>query len=65
VVGFDDISLADMFHPSLTTISQPFRKIGFELMQSLISVISGDNPMPQTILTPDLVVRRSTGRVLS
>lgn len=65
VVGFDDISLADMFHPSLTTISQPFRKIGFELMQSLISVISGDNPMPQSILNPDLVVRRSTGRVLS
>jgi LacI family transcriptional regulator len=65
VIGFDDIALADMFHPSLTTISQPFRQIGFELMQSLISVISGENSLPQTILNPQLVVRRSTGAPLS
>lgn len=62
VVGFDDISLAGMVHPSLTTLSQPFRRIGFELMQSLFSVISGENAMPQTILSPELVVRQSTGK---
>jgi DNA-binding LacI/PurR family transcriptional regulator len=63
VIGFDDISLSDHWRPTLTTISQPFRKIGFSLMQSLISVISGVNALPQTMLEPRLVIRQSTGSV--
>lgn len=61
VIGFDDINLADHWHPSLTTISQPFRKIGFSLMQSLFSVISGENTLPQIMVVPELVIRQSTG----
>ena len=61
VIGFDDIILADHWQPSLTTIAQPFRKIGFELMQSLFSVISGENLLPQTMVEPKLVLRQSTG----
>lgn len=61
VIGFDDISLADHWHPALTTIAQPFRKIGFSLMQSLFSVISGENVLPQLLLEPNLVIRQSTG----
>ncbi|NMB88281.1 MAG: substrate-binding domain-containing protein, partial [Chloroflexi bacterium] len=61
VVGFDDISLANHWHPTLTTISQPFRKIGFALMQSLLAVISGGERLPQTVLEPGLVVRLSSG----
>jgi LacI family transcriptional regulator/LacI family repressor for deo operon, udp, cdd, tsx, nupC, and nupG len=62
VIGFDDISLADHWQPSLTTISQPFRKIGFTLMQSMLSILSGENPNPQTVLESRLVVRESSGR---
>lgn len=61
VIGFDDISLAKQWHPPLTTIAQPFRKIGFSLMQSLFSVISGENALPQTTLEPKLIIRQSTG----
>ncbi|NTU74952.1 MAG: LacI family transcriptional regulator [Anaerolineaceae bacterium] len=61
VIGFDDISLADHWQPSLTTIAQPFRKIGFSLMQSLFSVISGENQLPQSMVEPNLIVRQSTG----
>jgi LacI family transcriptional regulator len=61
VIGFDDISLANHWHPTLTTIAQPFREIGFALMQSLFSVISGANPLPQILLEPSLVIRQSTG----
>ena len=60
VIGFDDISLADHWQPSLTTISQPFRKIGFSLMQSLVSIISGEKSLPQTMVEPKLVIRQST-----
>jgi LacI family transcriptional regulator len=61
IIGFDDISLANHWRPALTTIAQPFRKIGFALMQSLFSVISGANPLPQILLEPSLVIRQSTG----
>ncbi len=33
VVGFDDINLAAHWHPSLTTVAQPFRRIGFEVVK--------------------------------
>jgi LacI family transcriptional regulator len=61
VIGFDDINLADHWHPPLTTIATPFRKIGFALMKSLFSIISGENVLPQTIMESNLVIRKSTG----
>ncbi|MHB8088685.1 MAG: LacI family DNA-binding transcriptional regulator [Anaerolineaceae bacterium] len=64
IIGFDDISLADHWQPSLTTIAQPFRKIGFALMQSLFSVISGEKVLPQIMVEPQLVIRQSTGEHL-
>lgn len=64
VVGFDDISLADHWQPSLTTIAQPFRKIGFALMQALFAVISGAKETPMTMVEPKLIVRQSTGPVI-
>lgn len=63
VIGFDDISLSDHWQPPLTTIAQPFRKIGFTLMESLFKVISGDTALPQTLVKPKLIIRQSTGRV--
>lgn len=61
VIGFDDISLANHWNPSLTTISQPFRKIGFTVMQSLFTMLSQKEPLLQTVIEPHLVVRQSTG----
>ncbi len=61
VIGFDDISLANHWRPPLTTIATPFRKIGFALMKSLFSVISGEDVLPQTMVEPRLVIRQSTG----
>ena len=63
VVGFDDISLADHWQPSLTTIAQPFRRIGFALMESVLKVISGEAVFPQALVEPKLIVRQSTGPV--
>lgn len=62
VIGFDDIALAEHWQPSLTTISQPFRKIGFELMHSLFSIINGEKTTPKTLLEPGLVIRQSTAQ---
>lgn len=64
VVGFDDISLADHWQPPLTTIAQPFRAIGFLLMQALLSVLAGEHANPQRIVDAKLVVRASTGKAV-
>ena len=61
VIGFDDIALAQHWQPALTTISQPFRSIGFSLMQSLLSIFDDENACPQVLLEPQLIVRQSTG----
>ena len=62
VIGFDDVSLATHWHPSLTTIAQPFRKIGFTVMQSLFAILAQKETLPQTVIEPHLIVRQSTGR---
>lgn len=61
VVGFDDIAPAHHWQPTLTTIAQPFREIGFLLMQALLAILSGANRNPQRLVEATLVQRASTG----
>lgn len=61
VVGFDDIRLANQWHPPLTTVAQPFRRLGFIAAQTLINMIAGKQVEQCTILEPHLVIRGSTG----
>lgn len=63
IVGYDDIRLASQWHPALTTISQPFRRLGFIATQNLIDMISGKQVNKQVILEPKLIVRGSSGRL--
>jgi LacI family transcriptional regulator len=62
VSGFDDIPLAEYTQPSLTTIRQPIYEIGRQLVNMLVSIISGKSPaVTQVILPPELIVRESSG----
>lgn len=61
IVGFDDIRQAAHWHPSLTTISQPLRRLGFIATQMLIDIIKGNDLETQIVLKPQLIVRQSTG----
>ncbi len=64
VVGFDNTMLADICHPTLTSIAQPLREMTEQAMILLNQAI--DNPeMPRRkiMLMPELVVRHSTGPV--
>lgn len=64
VVGFDDITLAQFYHPSLTTIRQPIREIGQLLFELLQTIIAGEpaGTLSGTLVKPSLQVRQSTGR---
>lgn len=62
VAGFDDIPMAEHFHPSLTTIHQPIYDIGRRTCAMLIDIINGRGPQnPHELLTPYLVIRASSG----
>lgn len=59
VVGYDDIELAQYFHPSLTTIRQPIDKGGEALVDALLAIIEGQHPSP-LMLPTELIVRESS-----
>ena len=58
VVGFDDVPLASIFEPSLTTVAQPRRELGEQAMRLLLRRIKGELPASLT-LPHTLVARRS------
>jgi DNA-binding LacI/PurR family transcriptional regulator len=63
IVGFDDIPEAAHFWPPLTTVRQDFAELGRRAVDLLLG--SGADPAAPgaaTTITPELVVRASTGR---
>jgi LacI family transcriptional regulator len=67
VVGFDDFTWTENFHPPLTTVSQPARELGRRAMQLLLSRIEGQGHATEADcqrvqLAPELRIRRSTAR---
>lgn len=69
VVGFDDIPAADFVHPPLTTVRLPKAELGrrsWEVLRDQLRDQLGDRTAGASVrLEPTLVVRGSTGRVLS
>lgn len=63
VVGFDDQPEAAYLLPPLTTVRQDFAELGARAVEAISSAIAGVYVEPPSLLTPELVVRRSTGPV--
>ena len=62
VVGFDDIFLAEVAQPALTTVRQPLREMLRTTVTMLVDRLEGsrDGPADHTVVTPELIVRAST-----
>lgn len=61
VMGFNDIPLASLVNPSLTTIAQPIQEMGREGFKLLVDRIERkDSPKRKIVLDTKLVVREST-----
>jgi LacI family repressor for deo operon, udp, cdd, tsx, nupC, and nupG len=60
VAGFDDIELAAVVQPSLTTIRQPRREIGRTGALVLVDLLNGRLVPDRVLLETELVVRAST-----
>jgi DNA-binding LacI/PurR family transcriptional regulator len=61
VVGFDDVALARVHAPSLTTVRQPLERLGTEAARLLLAELAGKPPPLTTTLGTELVLRRSCG----
>ena len=59
VVGYDDIALAEHFHPSLSTVRQPIADAGVALVEVLLQQLAGQSVTSQ-LLPTTLVVRESS-----
>ena len=61
IVGFDDIALAGLTHPPLTTIHAEKDVMGREAVERLRKIIQDKDHLPTTTIVPTrLVVRKST-----
>ena len=62
IVGFDDIQLAELVSPALTTIRQDKRELGTAAARSLVQLIDDTGAAPHVSVLPiELVVRDSSG----
>ena len=61
LVGFDNIELASVFEPALSTISKPHYDMAQHLAGQLMRVIEGEEvKFPHTTVEPRLVLRETT-----
>ena len=64
VVGFDDLDIAQMMHPQLTTVQISRKAMSQLAMKRLIARIDGDDSPPLTIhVGASLIVRESTAPI--
>lgn len=60
VIGFDDLNIAQMTHPPLTTMRQPIREMGEIAMRILLRLLDGEElETNRIVLNAELVVRES------
>ncbi|GAP12490.1 transcriptional regulator, LacI family [Longilinea arvoryzae] len=59
VVGFDDITLASLIHPALTTVAQPSREKGEMATRELVKLIESNSQPIHQVLPTRLVERSS------
>lgn len=64
VVGIDDVSIAALHHPALTTVRQPLHRMGALAAEAVLAKLrtnAEDGPVAARVLVePELIVREST-----
>lgn len=61
IIGFDNLELATMAYPPLTTIDQPSYQLGYQSCELLVERINNpDTPTKKILLDTELIVREST-----
>lgn len=59
ITGFDDIELAEIVHPALTTVHVPHREMGRKAACELIAMVEGQSSGQSTCINTHIVTRES------
>ncbi len=62
VVGFDNIPMAELIQPSLTTIAQPIRELGINAAELLLKKIENPETSNQQIVMQCTLIERESSR---
>lgn len=65
ITGFDDLDLADVIRPKLTTVHVPHRRMGESAARLLLDVLDGKTEHQAIELETEIVIRESLGQVNS
>lgn len=65
VTGFDDIDLAEVIQPNLTTVHVPHRRMGESSARLLLDIIDGKSGCQSVELETEIVIRESLGLAIS
>lgn len=60
VVGFDGLMLGELIDPPLTTLHIDKRRLGSLAVEQIAALLATGRPVQETVVVPQLVVRRST-----
>lgn len=63
VIGFNNSSMTRCCTPELTSVDNKMESMGVGAVRILSDVLEGRNVALKTVMTPDLIVRSSTGRI--
>ncbi|SOC53774.1 transcriptional regulator, LacI family [Ornithinimicrobium cerasi] len=63
VVGYDNTPESEWYYPSLTTVEQDFRGVGEVGIQQLVRLVEDRAVERELLVSPHLVIRRSTAAV--
>lgn len=59
VVGFDDVAVAELSTPTLTTIRQPITAMGEQMARLLLDLVDGKD-VPKAVILPTNLIRRAS-----
>lgn len=62
VIGFDDMRIASLYEPAVTTIRVPTEELGYRSVRLLMDRLQGNTKATDLVLATSLVIRATTGR---
>lgn len=60
IIGYDNIPLCESYSPTISSVSQPARDIGREIIKKLIENIKSENKCREHIIMPHKIIRRES-----
>jgi DNA-binding LacI/PurR family transcriptional regulator len=61
VIGFDDIPIAALLEPALTTVRQPGFALGQAAAAAIFTLLDGKAPGPPAVIPTDFIIRGTVG----